>query len=221
MSRGASAAIARANAAIRGRTAARRAMREAEQSPTVTVFPGAYRHLIHLLASDCKSVLDVGTGVMRSLQAMPCSTKVGLEVHRPYLESREVGDAVPINASALEIERLFVPDAFDLVTLIDVLEHFAQAEALEVLRQVDLVARRRIVLFTPRGEFPQEGHDSFGLGGEEFQRHRSVWEPGDLLRLGYRVAVLEGFHDPRNESFVRAFGSDAPPVDALLAWKEA
>lgn len=219
MNRELSAVIARADVAIRGRMAARRTVREAEQSSAVATAPSAYRHLIHLLASDCKSVLDIGTGVMRSLQALPCSTKVGLEVHRPYLESREIGDAVPVNASALEIERLFVPNAFDLVTLIDVLEHFAQAEALEVLRQVEVVARRRTVLFTPRGAFPQEGHDSFGLGGEEFQRHRSTWEPDDLLRLGYRVAVLQGFHDPRNESFVRAFGPDAPAVDALLAWK--
>lgn len=196
-------------------------MRDAEQSSIVSVFPGAYRHLIRLLASDCRSVLDVGTGLMRSLEAMPCTIKVGLEVHRPYLESRELGDAVPLNASALEIERLFVPGAVDLVTLIDVLEHFDQAEALEVLRQVDVVARRRIVLFTPRGAFPQAGHDSFGLGGEEFQRHRSAWEPRDLARLGYRVAVLEGFHDSRNESFVRAFGPNAAPVDALLAWKAA
>jgi hypothetical protein len=214
-------AIARANTAIRGRTAAHRAMRDAQQSSIVSVFPGAYRHLIRLLASDCGSVLDVGTGLMRSLEAMPCTIKVGLEVHRPYLESRELGDAVPLNASALEIERLFVPGAVDLVTLIDVLEHFDQAEALEVLRQVDVVARRRIVLFTPRGAFPQAGHDSFGLGGEEFQRHRSAWEPPDLARLGYRVAVLEGFHDSRNESFVRAFGPNAAPVDALLAWKAA
>jgi hypothetical protein len=214
-------AIARANTAIRGRAAAHRAMRDAERSSTVTVFPGAYRHLIRLLASDCGSVLDVGTGLMRSLEAMPCTIKVGLEVHRPYLESRELADAVPLNASALEIERLFVPGAVDLVTLIDVLEHFDQAEALEVLRQVEVVARRRIVLFTPRGVFPQGGHDSFGLGGEEFQRHRSAWEPGDLARLGYRVAVLEGFHDSRNESFVRAFGPNATPVDAMLAWKAA
>jgi hypothetical protein len=196
-------------------------MRDAERSPTVTVFPGAYRHLIRLLAADCRSVLDVGTGLMRSLEAMPCKTKVGLEVHRPYLESRELSDAVPLNASALEIERLFVPGAVDLVTLIDVLEHFDQAEALEVLRQVEVVAQRRIVLFTPRGAFPHGGHDSFGLGGEEFQRHRSIWEPGDLARLGYRVAVLEGFHDSRNESFVRAFGPHATPVDAMLAWKTA
>ncbi len=156
---------------------------------------------------------------MRSLATLPCPVKIGLEAHRAYLEHREVGDAVPINASALEIERLFIPGAVDLVTLIDVLEHFTPDDAFEVLRQVETVAKRRVLLFTPRGAFPQEGHDAFDLGGEELQRHRSTWEPDDLVGLGYHVTVLEDFHDARNESFVEAFGQNAPPVDALLAWK--
>jgi hypothetical protein len=128
--------------------------------------------------------------------------------------------AVPINASATELERLFVPGAVDLVTLIDVIEHFTPEDAREVLRQAESVAARRVMLFTPRGAFPQEGFDAFGLGGEEYQRHRSSWEPEDLARLGYRVVVLTGYHTAGNASFVEAFGLDAPPVDALVAYKE-
>jgi hypothetical protein len=150
---------------------------------------------------------------------MPCQIKLGLDPHRPYLEHRETKAAIPINASGLEVERLFVANAVDLVTLIDVLEHFSPEDAAEVLRQVETVARRKVVIFTPRGSFPQEGHDPFDLGGENFQRHRSTWEPYDLVELGYRVVVLNDFHDVRNSSFVKAFGPQAPPVDALLAWK--
>jgi hypothetical protein len=219
MSRLSSAAIGRADAMILGRAAARRARRNAEQGAPVTIPPSSYRHLVRILAADCTSVLDVGTGLMRSLGQLPCPVKIGLDAHRPYLTRREVTGAVPINANALEIERLFVPGAVDLVTLIDVLEHFPPEDAREVLRQVETVARRRVVLFTPRGRFPQEGHDLFGLGGEELQQHRSTWESDDLVELGYRVAVLADFHDARNEAFVKAFGPDAPPVDALLAWK--
>ena len=107
----------------------------------------------------------------------------------------------------------------DLVTLIDVIEHFDQKDAEEVLRQAEEVARRRVLLFTPRGRFPQEGFDAFGLGGEELQRHRSSWEPDDFTARGYCVVVLAGYHGPWNTSFVEAFGPDATPVDALIAWK--
>jgi len=177
------------------------------------------RSLVRMLARDCESVLDVGTGLMSSLELVPCRVKLGLDAHRPYLEHRRVTGAVPVNASAAELERLFVPGAVDLVMLIDVVEHFTPDEARDVLRQAEAVAARRVVLFTPRGEFPQDGFDAFGLGGEELQRHRSSWEPNDLVALGYRVVVLTGYHTSENASFVEAFGADASPVDALLAYK--
>jgi hypothetical protein len=198
--------------------AARATRREGQ---VVRAHPTVLRPLIRRLARDCESVLDVGTGRMDSLALVPCKVKLGLDAHRPYLEDgRTVADAVPINASALDMERIFVPGAVDLVTLIDVLEHFTPEDARAVLGQAESVARRRVLLFTPRGEFPQEGFDAFGLGGEEYQRHRSSWEPEDLAAMGYRVVVLDGYHGPDNASFVEAFGPDAPRVDALLAFKD-
>lgn len=180
----------------------------------------ALRALLRRLYRDCDSVLDVGTGLMDSLADVPCRTRLGLEVHRPYLERRHPVDAVPVNASALEMERIFVSSAVDAVSLIDVIEHFGEHDAGEVLRQAEAIARVRVLLFTPRGHFPQEGYDAFGLGGEEFQRHRSSWEPEDLTGRGYSVVVLPGYHGPSNRSFVEAFGPDAPPADALVAWKD-
>lgn len=201
-----------------GRLKAEQAVRR--PGAIVTAEPAALRPLLRRLASDCESVLDVGTGLMSSLELVPCRIKLGLDAHRPYLEKRRLSDAVPVNASATDLERLFVPGAVDLVTLIDVIEHFEKPEAREVLRQAATVAARRVVLFTPRGEFPQADYDAFGLGGEDYQRHRSAWEPGDLADLGFRVVVLRGYHTAGNASFVEAFGPDAPPVDALVAYME-
>ena len=157
---------------------------------------------------------------MHSLELSPCPVRIGLDAHRPYLEHRRVPDAVPLHASALSIGELFVPGAVELVTLIDVLEHFDREDALDLLGQAQRIAARRVLLFTPRGRFPQESHDAFGLGGEELQQHRSSWEPEDLISLGFCVAVMTAYHGPWNESFVAAFGPDAPPVDALVAWSE-
>ncbi len=201
--------------------AARRAVREAESQGVATAPRLAYRAIIWRLQGGCHSVLDVGTGLMHSLQESRCAVRLGLDAHRPYLESRKVPEAVPINASALSIEELFVPGAVDLVTMIDVIEHFEKDDALELLRQSESVAGRRVALFTPRGHFPQSGYDAFELGGEELQRHRSSWEPEELVERGYRVIVMEGLHGPWNSSFVEAFGADAEPVDALVAWKDA
>jgi hypothetical protein len=156
---------------------------------------------------------------MNSLALVGCPVKIGLDAHRPYLLNRTVRDGIPINASAQQLDQLFVPDSVDLVMLIDVVEHFPADVARDVLRQAESVAARLVMLFTPRGEFPQAGFDAFGLGGERYQEHRSAWEPEALVGLGYRVIVLTGYHGPGNQSFVEAFGPSAPPVDALLAYK--
>ncbi len=211
---------ARAALLLRDRPAAQRALRAARADGVAHGQRPVYEPLQRLLAEGSHSVLDVGTGLMHSLADSPCPVRIGLDAHRPYLEHRRVADAVPLNAPALALEKLFPPGAVDLVTLIDVIEHFTPDDATELLRQAEAVARRRVVLFTPRGEFPQEGHDAFGLGGEELQRHRSTWEVEDFVQRGYRVVVLDAFHGPWNASFVESFGADAAPRDALIAFKD-
>jgi hypothetical protein len=203
---------------FRGRRSARAAVETSRD--VVSLNPLVYHALLRRLARDCRSVLDVGTGLMHSLRDSPCTTRLGLDAHRPYLERRLVRDAVPINADALRIAELFVPGAVDLITMLDVIEHFDGGSACELLRQAESVAARRVVIATPRGPFPQEGYDAFGLGGEDLQRHRSSWDVEGLCALGYRVAILAGFHTRENSSFVHAFGVEAPPVDALVAWKD-
>ncbi len=204
---------------LRARRRAARVVDEARKRPAhagrAVLWP-----LLRRLASDCTTQLDVGTGLMHSLERSPCPIRIGLDAHRPYLEHRRVPDAVPLHAPALSIQNLFVPGAVELVTLIAVLEHFDRDHALDLLGQAHRIASRRVLLFTPRGWFPQESHDAFGLGGEELQRHRSSWEPEDLTSLDFRVVVMDRYHGPWNESFVEAFGPDAPPVDALVAWSE-
>lgn len=205
---------------LRATPAAIRAWRIAgSESRCATAPRFALGPLLRRLYSGSGSVLDAGTGIMNSLRGVPVPVRIGLDAHRPYLENRVDSGAVPINAAASELERLFVPNAVDLVTAMDVIEHFDRDAAIEFLRQAEQIAARRVVLFTPRGHFPQTELDIFGLGGEELQRHRSEWEPTDLLQLGYRVVVLDGYHGPWNSSFVETFGADAPPTDALLAWK--
>jgi hypothetical protein len=193
----------------------------AAQATPATADPSAYPALIRRLAADCDSVLDVGTGMMRWLAFLPCRVKLGLDTHRPYLEHREAHDAIPIHASALQLEELFLPRSVELVTLIDVIEHFEREAAMDVIAQSERIASRRVMIFTPRGFFPQEGIDLDDLGGEEHQRHRSGWEVEDLASLGYAVVILKGIHGEESPAFKHAFPAGGPRRDALLAWKDA
>lgn len=206
-----------------GYRAARRAIAEARSRGTASCAPAAYLSLVHQLERDCDSVIDVGTGDMRSLLHSPCRNRVGVEAHRPYLENRALRGPIPVNADARRLSELFVPGAADLVSAMDVLEHLEPEDAGRMLDEAELVAAKRVLIATPRGFFEQGADDIFemGVGGEDLQAHRSGWEVEDFTGRGYRVVVVEGFHGPENAAFAKAYGADAPPIDGLVAWRDA
>ncbi|WP_308638399.1 class I SAM-dependent methyltransferase [Paenibacillus silvisoli] len=171
--------------------------------------------------SQTESLLDVGSGPCLMLDNLPFRHIVALEIHRPYLINRatKAGHILPLNADAREIGKLFVPKSFSAVSFFDTLEHFDKQEGYALLREAEQIARSQVIIFTPRGFFPQQDVDHYGLSGETYQTHRSGWEPADLEQLGYEVIIMKGLHDANNPAFVHSYGVDHPPVDALLAIK--
>lgn len=167
------------------------------------------------------TILDVGCGLGVLWEHYDSGTIIALDICKPYLENRRESSAFvfPVVARAEQIGSLFLPRTVDAVTLIDSIEHITKKEALAVLDAVEQIARRRVVIFTPRGFFPQSNVDNYGLHGEVYQTHLSGWEPEEFLQRGYRVIVLKGFHNESNASFRASMGVNAPPVDALLAYK--
>lgn len=135
------------------------------------------------------TVLDVGCGLSLKSQFIEADIRVGVDAHRPYLE--KIDAKVPyvcISADALHLERLFLPRSFDLVLLLDIVEHLDKPDALELIRQAEIVARRAVVIETPKGFLPQN-IDILGLGGDHLQTHRCGFESDELAASGYDVVV--------------------------------
>ncbi|MCM3129871.1 MULTISPECIES: class I SAM-dependent methyltransferase [unclassified Paenibacillus] len=167
------------------------------------------------------SVLDIGSGPGHLLEYYESRLIVALEIHRPYLEHRAnlSPHIIPINSDARNIGRLFVNNSFSTITMIDSLEHFTKKDGIKLLQLAEQIAKHRIIIFTPRGYFPQSGVDHYKLKGERYQKHHSGWDEQELLSLGYHVIVLRGFHGQGNPSFETSFDTEHKAMDAILAWK--
>lgn len=176
---------------------------------------------INELLFNSYSVLDVGCGVGTTLKEFCCPLKIGIDAYRPYLEKAKYGEQfIPLNLAAERLSEIFLPKSLDSVTMIDVIEHLEKEVAVDVLRQVEEIAAKKVIIFTPRGFFQQKEFDHYGLGGESYQRHRSGWEVEDFQKLGYNIIIFSKFHDQKNLAFLEIYGENAEPIDALLAWKD-
>lgn len=138
-----------------------------------------------------------------------------VDVYKPYLDICNKRGLKTVHADLRNIEKYFSPKSADIIWLLDVIEHLKKNEALRLFDVVGKIARKQIIIFTPRGEFPQDEYD-----GNQYQRHKSSWIEKDLEKLGYTCHLLKNYHpDIREKSKTLARRSLPISADAIWAIK--
>ena len=97
-----------------------------------------------------------------------------------------------------------LPESQDLITLFDVIEHFTKEDGISFIEECKKRSKH-IVVFTPRGFFPQEGTEE-----NPYMEHLSGWEPEEFEELGFETTILKGFHYHEGEG---------KKYDAIIAWR--
>ena len=137
------------------------------------------------------SVLDVACGLSLKSQYIDAEIRVGVDIYRPYLEKiRADVPYVALEADALDIGKLFLPRSFDLVLLLDIVEHIEKPDSLRLMEMAEAIARVAVIVETPKGYVPQN-MDIWGHGGDAFQTHRCGWEPEELEARGYQCLLRD------------------------------
>lgn len=137
------------------------------------------------------TVLDVACGLSFKSKYIPAQVRVGVDIYDEYFKHIETDvPYVVVKYDVRKLKDIFIPKSFDLVIALDIIEHLEKEESLELIRQCEEIARLGVILETPKGYIPQN-IDIQGHGGNEWQTHRSGWEPEDLENLGYKVVVRD------------------------------
>ena len=156
------------------------------------------------MTSDCRSVVEYGCMFGDRLATLKTPEyKVGIEVHRPYLQVAKSRNpnAIYICADVLEfITQHFSFVGVDAIMMLDFLEHLRLEDALKVIDHAKKTARARVIVFVPAGNHPQES-DPYRMGGDYWQTHRSTWNGDMLLELDFDAVHLPKFHR-RNGTYV-------------------
>lgn len=150
------------------------------------------------ILSSCQTLLDVGCGSNSQIRAFSKKMiyTMGIDGYIPSIEkSREAGihsDYTVLNI--LEIADRFEANSFDCVLASDVIEHLEKNDGLKLMRDMERIARKKVIIFTPNGFLPQGAYE-----GNEYQIHRSGWEIDEMQRYGYRVIGVNGWKPLRGE----------------------
>jgi SAM-dependent methyltransferase len=107
--------------------------------------------------SGCKTVLDVGCGTSVILRELGVSHCIGIEGFRPTFEDAQrlkTQDEI-FCGDIRNLTDYFKPGQFDACVALDVIEHLPKEDGLKLMRDLELIAKSKVVFFTPNGFLPQ------------------------------------------------------------------
>lgn len=154
------------------------------------------------------TVLDIGCGIMqattdsltktkkRRFTNMPdnikCKSLLGLDITNKYLEvAKKYFPVMKFDIRNIKSFDVFMDKSFDVVMALDVLEHVEEQTALRIMGQMERIARKKIIIYTPSKFETNEEHveEAWGLGSNPFQEHHCFITASRFERLGYNVTM--------------------------------
>jgi hypothetical protein len=147
----------------------------------------------------CKSVLDVGCGSSPTMRQLGVPRPVGIEGYKPSVDRAKQLNTHDdmIHGDVRELDRYFRPKQFDACVALDVIEHLAKPDGIKLMRDMQTIAAKKVIFFTPCGFLPQR-HTT----NDDLQEHLSGWEPAEMKKYGYDVIGLLGPKKLRGEYHV-------------------
>ena len=119
--------------------------------------------------------MDLGCGADSPLGrfSVLLSYSLGVERFEPYLVKSQAGKkhAEYLAADILTACRNFKDNSFDCVLALDVIEHFKKEEGLKILIEMERIAAKKVIIYTPNGFLKQKALDA-----NDGQVHLSGWE---------------------------------------------
>lgn len=155
----------------------------------------SYLNTMRRELADCRSCLDIGCGPESPARHLKFEHSVGVEGYPPALEAaRQFGTHNDfVLANATELDRHFSPGQFDCCIGLDLIEHLTKEDGLNLIKTMEKIAAKKILLFTPNGFLTQQSHDG------DLQEHLSGWTAEEMRRLGLKVIGMHGWKALRGE----------------------
>lgn len=163
------------------------------------------------------TVLDLGCGIMQATtdsltksgrhgrlgkhlskeipHVLRCKSLLGCEIVDKYLDkAKQYFPVIKFDLRKLDSFDIFKNKSFDVVMALDVIEHLEMNTALQVIGNMERIARKKIIIYTPVSMKSNDENipDAWGMGENQFQEHKCFIPANRFREWGYKVQ----FPDP-------------------------
>lgn len=155
--------------------------------------PFTYPWILMQAIGDAKTILDIGCGTGELMQMLGQEKKwkvTGVDVYGPSIKAAKKTKAYKVlqKADILHLPKKITKQKYDVVFSSQVIEHLKKKDALRLIKQMESLAKKRVVVtttvgfmhFLPLQEVHNHEHDE-----NPYQKHKSSWDPIEFQKLGY------------------------------------
>lgn len=143
------------------------------------------------------TVLDLGCGNLITTGRLG-AIHLAVDAFLPYLDAIKASGPTMLSVLPGAVHR-FPDKSYDVVLLLDVIEHLPEECHEEVILGAERIARKRVMVYSPEGMMPQEAWDAWDLGYNEYQRHVSATSAGAFEPRGYAITK----HTSKNDNGIQ------------------
>ncbi len=143
------------------------------------------------------SVLELGAGKFTYLNLIKQNFhKTAIDISENAINhSKEQGIYNDyILGDVTNLQNYIADKSFDTIVAFDLIEHVTKEQGLELLKNIEKIAKHSVVIYTPNGFLPQGEFDN-----NPFQKHLSGWDFEEMEKLGYKVYGINGLKSLRGE----------------------
>jgi hypothetical protein len=134
--------------------------------------------------------LDLGCGVISPIRHFSSRLyAVGVDCFLPAIKISKMNGIHSdyIYTDILNALDSFLPESFDCVIALDLIEHLKKEEGYRLIKLMNKVAKKMIIIFTPNGYVSQDALDN-----NPWQIHRSGWTISEFNKIGFTVIGISG-----------------------------
>ncbi|MEK6826418.1 MAG: methyltransferase domain-containing protein [Nanoarchaeota archaeon] len=162
------------------------------------ILTGDYIGELRKLIGNSTTVLDLACGANSQLKWFKNEFySIGVDIFEPSIQkSKELAihnEYIMIDVS--EIRNKFNENSFDCVLALDLIEHLDKEQGFKLLKDMEGIASKKTIIFTPNGYLPQGE-----IAGNPWHKHKSGWTVKDMQKNGYKVIGIGGWKFLRKET---------------------